>query len=208
MKRRIRAASVSTFEFRFEFRQLIRKKIPRRGTLRPAAELGAGTLEESDAESDGDDDDAAETWESDAEDDMDEDVPQNYDRDNPCANDSLARTYNVDEWDLEYDAKNGFPETPAHKALGWHEFPVDIYSSEADATEVIADVIEDCHEEWIDLRPYMIESPIAVSVHDKFYKVLEQFRINHCRHLMVLDPANGALRGVITRKDIFAYNHL
>ena len=87
----------------------------------------------------------------------------------------------VDEWDLEYDAKNGFPETPAHKALGWHEFPVDIYSSEADATEVIADVIEDCHEEWIDLRPYMIESPIAVSVHDKFYKVLEQFRINHCR---------------------------
>ena len=47
-----------------------------------------------------------------------------------------------------------------------------------------------------------------VSYHDKFYKVLEQFRINHCRHLMVLDPANGALRGVITRKDIFAYNHL
>jgi len=114
----------------------------------------------------------------------------------------------VDEWDLEYDARNGFPETPAHKALGWSEFEVDIYSNEADATDVLANVIEDCHEEWIDLRPYMIESPLTVSVHDKFYKVLEQFRINHCRHLLVIDPANGALKGVITRKDIFSYNHL
>ena len=114
----------------------------------------------------------------------------------------------VDEWDLDYDAQNGFPETPESKRLTWHEFFVDIYSTEADATDVIDNVIEDCHEEWIDLRPYMIESPMTVSVHDKFYRVLEQFRINHCRHMMVIDPANGALRGVITRKDIFSYNHL
>ena len=56
---------------------------------------------------------------------------------------------------------------------------------------MILDVIEENYEEWIDLRPYMIESPIAVSVHDKFYKVLDQFRINHCRHLMVIDPSDG-----------------
>lgn len=124
------------------------------------------------------------------------------------ANGSSESAGHVGEFDLEYDSKNGFPETPAHKTLLWSDFPVDIYSNEADATNVITDVIEDCHEEWIDLRPYMIESPIAVSVHDKFYKVLEQFRINHCRHLMVVDPANGALKGVITRKDIFAYNGL
>ena len=114
----------------------------------------------------------------------------------------------VDEWDLDYDAQNGFPETPEGKRLPWHEFCVDIYSNEADATDVLENVVEDCHEEWIDLRPYMIESPMTVSVHDKFYKVLEQFRINHCRHMLVIDPANGALRGVITRKDIFSYNGL
>ena len=114
----------------------------------------------------------------------------------------------VGEWDLEYDHNNGFPETPANMTLPWTEFLVNVDSAEADATDVIANVIEDCHEEWIDLRPYMVESPISVSVHDKFYRVLEQFRINHCRHMMVIDPANGALKGIITRKDIFAYNGL
>ena len=92
--------------------------------------------------------------------------------------------------------------------LGWDHFLVDIYSTESDATDVLQNVIEDCPEEWIDLRPYMIESPLTVSVHDKFYRVLEQFRINHCRHMMVIDPSDGQTKGVITRKDIFAYNGL
>ena len=70
------------------------------------------------------------------------------------------------------------------------------------------DVIEDNFEEWIDLRPYIIESPFSVSLHDKFYRIVEQFRINHCRHMCVVDPSNGELKGVITRKDIFAYNGL
>lgn len=97
---------------------------------------------------------------------------------------------------------------PDHEKLHWSDFNVDIYSTEADAQTVILDVIEENFEEWIDLRPYMIESPLTVSVHDKFYKILEQFRINHCRHMMVVDPSTGSLRGVITRKDIFAYNGL
>ena len=73
---------------------------------------------------------------------------------------------------------------------------------------MILDVIEDNFEEWIDLRPYIIESPFSVSLHDKFYRIVEQFRINHCRHMCVVDPSNGELKGVITRKDIFAYNGL
>ena len=103
---------------------------------------------------------------------------------------------------------NGFPATPTDRILHWAEFNADVLSSEADSQRVILDVIEENFEEWIDLRPYMIESPMSVSVHDKFFKVLEQFRINHCRHMMVIDPSNGALKGVITRKDIFAYNGL
>ena len=114
----------------------------------------------------------------------------------------------TDEFALDYDEKNGFPKTPENEHLHYSEFNVDIMSSEADGERVILDVIEENYEEWIDLRPYMIESPQAVSVHDKFYKVLEQFRINHCRHMMVCDPSNGAIKGVITRKDIFAYNGL
>ncbi len=114
----------------------------------------------------------------------------------------------ADEFALDYDEKNGFPLTPANEKLHWAEFNVDIMSSEADAQNVILDVIEENFEEWIDLRPYMIEAPMQVTVHDKFYKVLDQFRINHCRHMMVVDPSNGTLKGVITRKDIFAYNGL
>lgn len=73
---------------------------------------------------------------------------------------------------------------------------------------MLTGVIEDNHEEWVDLRPYMIESPMTVTLHDKFYKILEQFRINHCRHMCVIDPSDGSIKGVITRKDIFAYNGL
>ena len=112
------------------------------------------------------------------------------------------------QWDLDYDHKNGFPETPKHKILPVATFNHNIFSREAESERVILDVIEENYEEWIDLRPYMIESPITVSVHDKFFKVLEQFRINHCRHMTVIDPSNGAIKGIITRADIFAYNSL
>lgn len=111
----------------------------------------------------------------------------------------------ADEFDLQYDERNGFPETPANQIIDWREFCCDIVSSEADGEQVILDVIEENYEEWVDLRPYIIESPMAVSVHDKFYKILDQFRLNHVRHMMVYDPANGDLKGVITRKDLFAY---
>ena len=89
--------------------------------------------------------------------------------------------------------------------LPWTEFTHDIDSSEADATHVLENVIEECFEEWLDLRPYMIEEPEQVFIFDYFYKVLDRFRLHHCRHMMVVDPSNGALKGVITRKDIFAY---
>ena len=115
---------------------------------------------------------------------------------------------NADQFYLDYDEKNGFPTTPAAKLVPWWEFTTDIYSSEADAEKVILDVIEENFEQWIDLRPYMIESPLTVSLHDKFYQILDQFRLNHTRHMCVIDPSNGAIKGVITRKDLFAYNGL
>ena len=50
--------------------------------------------------------------------------------------------------------------------LPWTEFMHDIDSCEADATHVLENVIEECFEEWLDLRPYMIEEPEQVSIHD------------------------------------------
>lgn len=108
---------------------------------------------------------------------------------------------------MDYDALNGFPDTPNHLVLPWETFNANINSTEADP-EVALDIIEENYEEWVDLRPYMIESPMTVMLQDRFYKVLEQFRLNHLRHMCVIDPSNGALRGIITRKDIFAYNGL
>jgi len=112
---------------------------------------------------------------------------------------------NAHEFELDYDEKNGFPATPRDKVLPWTCFFTDILSTETDAERVILDVIEENFEEWIDLRPYMIESPLFVSQNDKLQKVLDQFRLNHCRHLLVVDPSNGNLSGVVTRKDLFAY---
>ena len=124
---------------------------------------------------------------------------------NDSSNNALNR---AEEWDLEFDAKNGFPKSPTDQLVPWTEFTQDIESNETDASDVLQNVIDDCFEEWLDLRPYMFENPEQVSIHDYFFRVLERFRIFHCRHLMVVDPSNGALRGVITRKDIFAYNGL
>lgn len=68
--------------------------------------------------------------------------------------------------------------------------------------------MDDCYEEWIDLRPYMIEQPINVSINTKLFAVLESFRLNHLRHLMVVNPADGKIAGIITRKDLFKYMSL
>ena len=109
---------------------------------------------------------------------------------------------------MEYGEHNGFPKTPGDKIVPWQEFNTDVYSTEPDAAWALENVIDDCYEEWIDLRPYMIEYPITVSIFDKMYTVLDCFRLNHLRHLCVIDPADHSLKGVITRKDLFKFMHL
>ena len=63
----------------------------------------------------------------------------------------------ADEWSLDYDAQNGFPETPERSRLGWRDFSVDVYSTEADATEVLQNVIEE-------IRVSILETFISVSL--------------------------------------------
>jgi len=57
----------------------------------------------------------------------------------------------------------------------------------------------------VDLRPYMISEIYGVDIKDKLPKVLQTFRFNHLRQMLVLDTEVGKLEGIITRQDIFAY---
>ena len=77
-----------------------------------------------------------------------------------------------------------------------------------DATYVLDHIVDEYAEEWLDLRPYMWEDPIKVSVYAKIKDVLELFRMHHLRHLIVVDPSDGQLAGIVTRKDLFAYMSL
>ena len=66
-------------------------------------------------------------------------------------------------------------------------------------------IVPEYKDEWIDLRPYMIENPIKISVDTTLEDALELFYLFHLRHLIVTDPHNGKIAGIVTRKDIFAY---
>ena len=59
--------------------------------------------------------------------------------------------------------------------------------------------------EKIDFRPYIIENPITVFLNDPLYKLVDLFRKMHLRHMIVIDPNNGKLCGLITRQDLFMY---
>ena len=92
---------------------------------------------------------------------------------------------------LDYDAKSGFPETPKENIVAWQEFNKNIGSDEADAAWVLANICDEYSDEWLDLRPYMIEKPITVSVYTKFKDVIELYRMHHLRHLIVVMPHDG-----------------
>ena len=54
-------------------------------------------------------------------------------------------------------------------------------------------------DELIDFRPYIIENPITVFINDPLMKLVDLFRKMHLRHMIVIDPRNGKLVGIITR---------
>ena len=90
-----------------------------------------------------------------------------------------------------YDEVKGFPLTPKDQIIPWNKFTMNIYSDEVDPTYVLENIVDQYSEEWLDLRPYMIENPIKVSVYAKMKDVLELFRMHHLRHLIVINPNDG-----------------
>ena len=108
----------------------------------------------------------------------------------------------------DFDRDNGIPLTPVEKIINWEEFNVDIYSTEYTGKKVLDEVCEVYPDQSVDLRPYIWENPMSVTIYTKFERILEVFRMHHLRTLNVVNPNNGDLEGVITRQDMFAYMSL
>ena len=112
-----------------------------------------------------------------------------------------------DTFRLNYDENEGLPETPEDQWLDWRVFNEDFYSTAADAGSV-KHIMEANPDEIIDLRPYMVVHPFTMAPHDHLERANELFRHHHLRHLVVVNPGNGKIVGIVTRKDLFAYMHL
>ena len=109
----------------------------------------------------------------------------------------------------EYDdLAGGYPFPGKDDIVHWTAFNSDIQSSEFKGKEILADCLENHKDERVDLRPYILENPLTITIYTKFERVLDLFRTQHMRHLLVRYPSNGDLAGIITRQDVFAYMHL
>ena len=108
------------------------------------------------------------------------------------------------QFSSHWDERVGYPMTPPEEVLHWKKFNVNIYSDEVEPGNILQTLKNDDHE-WIDLRPYIIEFPQKVSRFSKLSKALELFRTYHLRHLLVINPKDDSLAGIITRKDLDAF---
>ena len=82
---------------------------------------------------------------------------------------------------------------------------MNITSDEVSAEYVLEKIIPQYGEEWIDFRPYMCENPIKIQTETTLQHALELFDNLHLRHLIVVQPKDGKIAGIVTRKDLFAW---
>ena len=111
----------------------------------------------------------------------------------------IDKPFNLKEF-YDFDS---FPESKGFSILSWKLFTRDFKSLDAKCTGEIAHICENHLEKLVDLRPYMIENPETCNKHDFLPKILNRFLNLHLRHLIVVNPNNGGLEGMITRQDIF-----
>ena len=95
----------------------------------------------------------------------------------------------------------------SREILDWRHFNANYYSEDLTYQDV-SSICDDHLDRMIDIRPYMIETPFVAQSTDRLQKILEIFRNMHLRSLPVINPGSGALEGIITRQDIFAYMSL
>ena len=108
----------------------------------------------------------------------------------------------------EFTMMKDLMEVPlTNDPLPYTYFNTDFYSNDRSYEEVV-DILHNNLDKMIDVRPYMIETPFLAQSTDRLQKILDVFRHMHLRTLPVTNPGSGALEGIITRQDIFAYMSL
>jgi len=83
--------------------------------------------------------------------------------------------------------------------LDWTKFTRDFWSIDVPVTSDLLNICQYNAEAQIDFRPYIIENPVMVLTTDSLPKCADYYRKFHLRHLAVIHPSDGSLRGVITR---------
>ena len=101
---------------------------------------------------------------------------------------------------FDYDT---FPETNKEVLISWRKFTRDFASLDLKLDAHIEALCEQAPDKLIDLRPYMIETAEHCTRFDFFPQLVNRFRHLHLRHLIVVNPQNNRLEGIITRQDIF-----
>jgi CBS domain-containing protein len=108
------------------------------------------------------------------------------------------------EFSNQEDAEK-FPETPHQLILPWRHFGRDFWSKDKKVTREVKSVCEYYENYMVDLRPYLIESPVTVFTTDSLKNCVELMRNMYLRHLIVISPVDGSLQGIITRQDLFLW---
>ena len=83
--------------------------------------------------------------------------------------------------------------------INWRKFTRDFESLDLKMDAQVEAMCEQAPDKLIDLRPYMIETAEHCQRFDFFPQVVSRFRHLHLRHLVVVNPQNNRLEGIITR---------
>ena len=97
---------------------------------------------------------------------------------------------------FDYDA---FPESQADVLISWREFTRDFTSLDLKLDKALETQCQSAPDKLVDLRPYMIENAEHCTRFDFLPKILARFRHLHLRHMVVVNPQNNQLEGMITR---------
>jgi len=96
-----------------------------------------------------------------------------------------------------------FPESDL--LVDWRDFNVNFSSTHKQITPGLKQLMKAYADEFVDLRPYMIQSPYTCTTTDKFQKVLDIYRFMQLKTVIVVSPHDGTLQGTISRRDLFKY---
>lgn len=103
---------------------------------------------------------------------------------------------------MDYDS---FPESTGPSIEPWTAFTRDFKAVDLKNTADCEHICQTHKDTLVDLRPYMIANPETCTRFDFLPKIHGRFRQMHLRHMIVVNPTNNRLQGIITRQDIFTW---